>query len=87
MKHFAGYGAAEAGKEYNTTDISDRNLREYYLRPYRECLKEKPEMFMSSFNLLNGKPILGHKDIMVDLLRKEWGYRRGLRARFDRKRT
>ena len=74
MKHFAGYGAAEAGKEYNTTDISDRNLREYYLRPYRECLKENPEMFMSSFNLLNGKPILGHKDIMVDMLRKEWGF-------------
>ena len=74
VKHFAGYGAAEAGKEYNTTDISDRNLREYYLRPYRECLKENPEMFMSSFNLLNGKPILGHKDIMVDMLRKEWGF-------------
>lgn len=74
MKHFAGYGAAEAGKEYNTTDISDRNLREYYLRPYRECLKENPEMFMSSFNLLNGKPILGHKEIMVDMLRKEWGF-------------
>ncbi|MBS1456566.1 MAG: beta-glucosidase, partial [Clostridia bacterium] len=60
--------------EYNTTDISDRNLREYYLRPYRECLKENPEMFMSSFNLLNGKPILGHKEIMVDMLRKEWGF-------------
>ena len=74
VKHFAGYGAAEAGKEYNTTDISDRNLREYYLRPYRECLKENPEMFMSSFNLLNGKPILGHKEIMVDMLRKEWGF-------------
>lgn len=74
VKHFAGYGAAEAGREYNTTDISDRNLREYYLRPYRECLKENPEMFMSSFNLLNGKPILGHKEIMIDTLRKEWGF-------------
>lgn len=74
VKHFAGYGAAEAGREYNTTDISDRNLREYYLRPYRECLKENPEMFMSSFNLLNGKPILGHKEIMIDMLRKEWGF-------------
>ena len=74
VKHFAGYGAAEAGREYNTTDISVRNLREYYLRAYRECLKEKPEMFMSSFNLLNGKPILGHRDIMIDMLRKEWGF-------------
>lgn len=74
VKHFAGYGAAEAGSEYNTTDISERNLREYYLRAYKECLEERPEMFMSSFNLLNGKPILGHKKIMVDMLRKEWGF-------------
>ena len=74
VKHFAGYGAAEAGREYNTTDISERNLREYYLRAYRACLEEQPEMFMSSFNLLNGKPILGHKEIMLDLLRKEWGF-------------
>lgn len=74
VKHFAGYGAAEAGREYNTTDISERNLREYYLRAYRSCLEEQPEMFMSSFNLLNGKPILGHKEIMIDMLRREWGF-------------
>ena len=74
VKHFAGYGAVEAGREYNTSDISKRNLWEYYLRTYRACLEEKPEMFMSSFNLLNGKPILGHKEIIVDLLRKEWGF-------------
>ena len=74
VKHFAGYGAAEAGREYNTTDISERNLREYYLRAYRACLEEQPELFMSSFNLLNGMPILGHKEIMLDLLRKEWGF-------------
>ena len=74
VKHFAGYGAAEAGREYNTTDISERNLREYYLRAYRACLEEQPELFMSSFNLLNGKPILWHKEIMLDLLRKEWGF-------------
>lgn len=74
VKHFAGYGAAEAGREYNTTDISERNLKEYYLRAYRACLDEHPEMVMSSFNLLNGKPILGHKEIMIDLLRKAWGF-------------
>lgn len=74
VKHFAGYGAAEAGREYNTTDISECNLKEYYLKSYRECVKENPEMFMSSFNLLNGKPILGHKEIMVDMLRGEWGF-------------
>ena len=75
VKHFAGYGAAEAGRDYNTTDISERNLREYYLRAYRECLKENPEMIMSSFNLLNGKPILGRGEIMLDILRKEWGFK------------
>ena len=82
VKHFAGYGAAEAGREYNTTDISERNLREYYLRSYRACLEEKPEMFMSSFNLLNGKPILGHKEIVVGILRREWGVRRCADLRF-----
>ncbi|MDE7395583.1 MAG: beta-glucosidase, partial [Clostridiales bacterium] len=74
VKHFAGYGAAEAGKEYNTTDISERTLREYYLRAYRACLDEKPEMFMSSFNVLNGVPVLGNKQLMVDTLRGEWGF-------------
>ena len=74
VKHFAGYGAAEAGKEYNTTDISDRNLREYYLRAYIECLKEKPEMVMTSFNLLNGIPVNGHKDLLIDLLRDQLNF-------------
>ena len=74
VKHFAGYGAAEAGKEYNTTDISEHTLREYYLRTYRACLDEDPEMFMSSFNALNGVPVLGNKQLMVDTLRNEWGF-------------
>lgn len=74
VKHFFGYGAAEAGKEYNTTDISEHSLREYYLRAYRACLDENPEMFMSSFNVLNGLPVLGNKQIMVDTLRGEWGF-------------
>ncbi len=74
VKHFAGYGAGEAGRDYNTTDISERNLKEYYLRSYRACLDEKPELFMSSFNLLNGKPLLGHREITVDTLRTEWGF-------------
>ena len=74
VKHFAAYGAAEGGREYETTDVSERNLNEYFLRAYRECLKEKPELFMSSFNLLNGKPTLAHTDLMVDKLRNEWGF-------------
>ena len=74
VKHFAGYGAVEAGREYNTTDISEHSLREYYMRAYRACLDEAPELVMSSFNVLNGVSILGNKQLMVDTLRNEWGF-------------
>lgn len=74
VKHFAAYGAAEAGKDYNTTDVSGHSLREFYLRAYHECLKEHPEMVMSSFNLLNGIPVNGHRELLVDLLRDEWNF-------------
>ena len=74
VKHFAAYGAAESGRDYNTTELSDHALREFYLRAYEECIKEKPEMVMSSFNLLNGTPVNAHKELLVDRLRKEWGF-------------
>ena len=74
VKHYAGYGAAEAGKDYNTTDISEHNLDNYYLRGYAACMEEHPEMVMSSFNALNGIPVLGNKKLMVDKLRGEFGF-------------
>ena len=74
VKHFAGYGAAEAGKDYNTTDISEHSMREYYLRPYQACMEENPEMVMSAFNALNGIPFGADTHYMVDVLRKEWGW-------------
>ncbi len=74
IKHFCAYGLAEAGRDYNTTDASDFGLQEYYLHAYRECLKENPEMVMTSFNCLNGKPVNAHKEILIDLLREKWGY-------------
>ena len=74
IKHFAGYGAAEAGKDYNTTEISEHQLKEYYLRAYQECMKEQPEMVMSSFNVLNGIPVNGNKELLIDVLRQEWGF-------------
>ena len=74
VKHFAAYGAAESGKDYNTTELGDHALREFYLRAYEECMKEKPEMVMSSFNLLNGIPVNARKELLVDRLRKEWGF-------------
>lgn len=74
VKHFAAYGAPESGKDYNTVEIGEHALHEFYLRAYRECLKENPEMVMSSFNMLNGIPVNGNKGLLVDLLRKEWGF-------------
>ena len=74
VKHFAAYGACEAGKDYNTTEIGEYSLRNYYLKGYEECLKEEPEMVMTSFNLLNGVPVNGHGDLLLDTLRGEWGF-------------
>lgn len=74
VKHFAAYGAAEAGRDYNTTEIGPHTLREYYLRAYEECMRENPEMVMTSFNLLNGIPVNGSKELLIDVLRNEWGF-------------
>lgn len=74
VKHFAAYGGAEAGREYACVDLSEHSLRESYLPAYRECLKEKPELIMTSFNLLNGIPATGNRRFAVDILRKEWGF-------------
>lgn len=74
VKHFAAYGAPEAGREYNTVDISEHALKEYYLRAYCRCLEEKPACVMTSFNVLNGVPVNGHTDLLVGLLRGELGY-------------
>ncbi len=74
VKHFAAYGGAESGRDYNLVDMSEHTLREYYLRAYHECLKENPEMVMASFNSLNGIPATGNTWLMRDILRKEWGF-------------
>lgn len=74
VKHYAAYGAAEAGRDYNTTDLSEHNLREYYLPAFKECLKEEPEVIMTSFNLLNGLPVNADSHLLNDILRDEWGY-------------
>ncbi len=74
VKHFAAYGAAESGKDYNTTELGDHALREFYLRAYEECMKEKPDMVMSSFNMLNGIPVNANRELLVERLRKQWGF-------------
>ena len=74
VKHFAAYGAPEGGRDYNTVNMSERQLRESYLPAYRAALEEGCEMVMTSFNTIDGIPASGNKWLMRDLLRKEWGF-------------
>ncbi|WP_218184717.1 glycoside hydrolase family 3 N-terminal domain-containing protein [Luteibacter sp. UNCMF366Tsu5.1] len=74
VKHFAAYGAAEAGREYNTTDMSDIRLRQVYLPPYRAAVEAGAVTMMSAFNALNGVPATANAYLMTDILRKEWSF-------------
>jgi len=74
-KHFAAYGAAMAGKDYNTVDISNRTLHEIYLPPFKAALDAGVETFMSSFNEINGVPATANRYILTDLLKKEWNFK------------
>lgn len=74
VKHFAAYGAAEAGRDYNTVDLSERQMREYYLPAYKAALDEGCEMVMTSFNTIDGIPASGNEKLMRGLLREEWGF-------------
>jgi beta-glucosidase len=74
VKHFVGYGAAEAGREYNTAEISEHTLREIYLPPFYAALREGSASLMSSFNTLNGLPATANPFTLTQILRKEWGY-------------
>jgi beta-glucosidase len=73
-KHFAGYGAAEAGRDYNSTFIPEGQLREVYLPPFRAAVQSGVATFMTSFNALNGVPTTGNRFLLDRILRKEWGY-------------
>lgn len=75
VKHFAAYGAAQAGRDYHTVDVSDRVLREVYLPPYKAALDAGAATVMTSFNELDGIPASGSKYLMTDILRKEWEFR------------
>lgn len=73
-KHFVGYGAAEAGKDYNSTFISERLLRNVYLPPFEAAAKAGCATFMTSFNDNDGIPSTGNSFILKEVLRNEWGY-------------
>ncbi|HYX47159.1 MAG TPA: glycoside hydrolase family 3 C-terminal domain-containing protein, partial [Sphingomicrobium sp.] len=74
IKHFAAYGAAESGLDYNIVDISQQRLREIYLRPYKAGFDAGALSAMASFNEINGVPSTGNHWLMTDLLRGEWGF-------------
>jgi beta-glucosidase len=74
-KHFVGYGAAEGGRDYNTTEISDRTLRDIYLPPFQATVKEGAATFMSAFNSINAVPASANPFTLSQVLRKEWGFR------------
>ncbi len=74
-KHFAAYGAAEAGRDYNTVDLSERTLREIYLPPFKAAVDAGVWTFMSAFNEISGVPSSGNRWLLSDLLRNEWGFK------------
>ena len=75
VKHFALYGGAEAGREYNTVDMSRLKMYEYYLPPYKAAVEAGAGSVMSSFNEIDGVPATGNKWLLTDLLRKQWGFK------------
>ena len=74
-KHFAAYGAAEGGRDYNTTDMSWRRLYEVYLPPFQAAREAGVASFMNSFNDINGIPATGHTYLQRKLLKGDWNFK------------
>ena len=75
LKHFALYGAAEAGKEYNTVDMSHTRMFNQYLPPYEAAVKAGVGSVMTSFNIIDGIPATANKWMVTDILRNKWGFK------------
>lgn len=74
VKHFAAYGGAEAGRDYNTVELSEHVLREHYLPAYKACIDAGVDMLMPSFNSLNGVPATVNPWLMKKILKDEWNF-------------
>ena len=74
VKHFALYGASEAGRDYNTVDMSRQRMFNEYMLPYQAAVEEGVGSVMASFNEVDGVPATGSKWLMTDVLRKQWGF-------------
>lgn len=75
VKHYAAYGAALAGRDYNTVDMSERMLRDVYLPPYKAAVDAGAYTVMTSFNEYDGVPATGNSFLLRDILRDEWGFK------------
>ena len=74
VKHFVAYGAAEGGRDYNSTGVTERTLRNVYLPPFEACVKAGAMTLMTSFNDNDGIPSTGNGFLVNDVLRREWGF-------------
>ncbi|MBU5481468.1 beta-glucosidase BglX [Blautia sp. MSJ-19] len=74
VKHFAGYSAVQAGREYNTVDMSERNLRQNFFPAYKAAVDAGCELVMTSFNTIDGVPATGNQWLLKKVLREEWGF-------------
>lgn len=74
-KHFAAYGAAVGGRDYNSVDMSERMLWETYLPPFKAAVDAGAATFMNSFNDINGIPATGNKYLQRDILKEKWGFK------------
>lgn len=74
-KHFAGYGAVEAGRDYNTVDMSERRLKTIYLPPFKAAVDQGVGSIMAAFVSLNGIPATENRYLLKDILRKDWGFK------------
>ena len=74
VKHFVGYGAAEGGRDYNSTYLTERQLRNVYLPPFEAAIKAGAMTLMTSFNDNDGVPSTGNTFVVKDVLRDEWGF-------------
>ncbi len=74
VKHYALYGAAEAGRDYNTTDMSRHRMFNEYLYPYKAAVEAGVGSVMASFNEIDGVPATANKWLLTDLLKKQWGF-------------
>ncbi len=73
-KHFAGYGAAESGRDYATTNVPENEMRNVYLRPFHAAVQSGVATMMTSFSDIDGVPATANRHLLTDILRDEWGF-------------